>query len=187
MQVHLIQPIELLNFLFKNLRTAIKLKWKDWPFSHAHQIRILMFSCHYEKRRPEQQGGRRRINEVQKATSSQSSSRKLGKNTAVTSRIPHIKQFKSKEQCFTIIMAFSSFGGLIFSLISCLLINWIEFVQSIPRSRGGASSENGHLGKSFQICTQFPQIVFLSLEKNTSYINCTVYIRTISSQDLLSS
>lgn len=45
-------------------------------------------------------------------------------------------------------MAFSSFGGLIFSLISCLLINWIEFVQSIPRSRGGASSENGHLAST---------------------------------------
>ena len=90
----------------------------------------------------------------------------------MTSRIPHIKQFKSKEQCFTIIMAFSSFGGLIFSLISCLLINWIEFVQSIPRSRGGASSENGHLGKIFQTCTYS---VFAVREKS-SYVNCTVYI-----------
>ena len=79
--------------------------------------------------------------------------------------VPHIKQFKSKEQCFTIIMAFSSYGGLIFSLISCLLINWIEFVQSIPRSRGGASSENGHLGKFFQIPMYSIFTVFVVREK----------------------
>ena len=66
-------------------------------------------------------------------------------------------------------MAFSScFGCLIFSLISCILINWIEFVQSIPRSRGGASSENGHLGKIFQIpmysvFTDFPFFVVREL------------------------
>ena len=90
-----------------------------------------------------------------KATSSQSSSRKLGKNTAaVRNRLcePNqdrfcIKQFNVKEQCFNIIMAFSAvWDSVLFTLISGLFFLWIEFVQANPRGRGGNTAGSGSVG-----------------------------------------
>merc|ERR1711997_1152322 len=39
--------------------------------------------------------------------------------------------------------AFPSALWGIFTLISCILINWIELVQPLPRGRGGASTASG--------------------------------------------
>ena len=124
--------------------------------------------------------------QLRKATSSQSSSRKLGKNTAaVRNRLcePNqdrfcIKQFNVKEQCFNIIMAFSAvWDSVLFTLISGLFFLWIEFVQANPRGRGGNTAGSGSVG---MFCF-FLLLLFVSSEFHKIFsccgkrVNCQVW------------